>query len=230
MILRLRIWHCDDILEPLISSPNPCEKDCLEPERLKPQGSLPHSEPPHITNLPLTPSREVGWPPRQESLVCCFWDWKGQVPALPAGEDEAEEATDGGETRLGLVCCTGAKEWWEEVGEGRAAAAAAGGWGGDDGRPSPCHPVVKQDKWSRGRNLGSVHSQSTRTGALKCQLSFPCGWTDAYIRRFVKTQRGKSEEAQGGGPGSRAGRCECSCAAKERNWSMSSLFAVFRNV
>lgn len=31
------------------------------------------------------------------------------------------------------------------------------------------------------------------------------------------------------GPGSRAGNSECSCAAKESNWSMSSLFALFRN-
>lgn len=37
-------------------------------------------------------------------------------------------------------------KWREEVDEGGESSRRV--FGGDDGRPSPCQPVVKRDKWS----------------------------------------------------------------------------------
>lgn len=73
-------------------------------KRIWPQGIF-HTQQPHISSLCLTCLRhpaEECWPPWQESLVCCFWDWKGQVPS--SSRKLSKRATIGGETRHGLVC------------------------------------------------------------------------------------------------------------------------------
>lgn len=58
--------------------------------------------------------------------------------------------------RLRWVCSAGRKG---ENGDEKWIKGA-GGWGavfrGDDGWPSFCQPVVKRDKWSRGKNSGSA--------------------------------------------------------------------------
>lgn len=183
-------------------------------------GSLPHTQSPHIPNLPLTslrhPAEKSVDPPAGDPCLL-FLRLKRASPCTSSRRNLSRGTAYEGETQLGLDCLTRRGEWWEEVDEGGKSSRVA--FGGDDGRPSLCQPVVKRDKWSWGRNVGSVHSESSRTGALKCQFRFSCGWADAYIRRFVKMRREKPLHPGFGGtvnrgPGTRAGNSECSCSAK----------------
>lgn len=155
-----------------------------------------------------TPSREVCCPPGRRALSVVSEIEKGK--SLHFQQEKAEPRSH---------------RWrWNSTGfslsdKTRGGTMRRSGWrwgkqrgcfGGDDGQPSFCQPVVERDKWSWGRNLGSVG-----TGALKCQLRFSCGWADAYIRLLVKTRREKPLHQDWGGtvhtgPGSKAGNSECS--------------------
>lgn len=121
-------------------------------EWIRPQALLhtdTHTAPTHIMivfNVPEAPSGEACWPPRQERLVCCFWDCKGQVSSSSRKLSYNRSKTS---TLLGKK---------KSLRSGKRQGSEGQYSGGDEGWPSICQPVVERDRWSRGRNLGLVCS------------------------------------------------------------------------